>query len=136
MDWERLASFMKISWKMPENFPVAALAASRAFYWLVDDDPILAKRLALATYDNYFGHGRDITNTQTMADIVEPLGVNRDELLIALEEPINKQRLKDETSKAIDAGVFGSPFFIIDGELFWGSDRLWMIKRWLKSGGW
>ena len=37
---------------------------------------------------------------------------------------------------AIEAGVFGSPFFIIDGEPFWGADRLWMVKRWLKSGGW
>ena len=47
-----------------------------------------------------------------------------------------KKRLKDETSAAIDVGVFGSPYFIIDGEAFWGADRLWMIKRWLQTGGW
>lgn len=135
-DWERLARFMRIPWKMPKKFPVAALAPSRAFYWLVDDDPILAKQLAIASYDNYFGKGRDITNNEIMADIAKPLGIDRGELLIALQEPVIKQRLKDETTAAIDAGVFGSPYFIIDGEPFWGSDRLWMIKRWLKSGGW
>ena len=50
--------------------------------------------------------------------------------------PFIKQRLKDETNAAIEKGVFGSPFVIVDGEQFWGADRLWMVKRWLRSGGW
>ncbi|MBC8337694.1 MAG: 2-hydroxychromene-2-carboxylate isomerase [Alphaproteobacteria bacterium] len=135
-DWERLARFMDVPWTMPENFPIATLAASRAFYWLTDDDPALAKRLAMAAYDTYFGQGRDISDAETIADIAEPLGIERDALLAAVQDPVNKQRLKDETQKALDAGVFGSPFIIVDGEGFWGADRLWMVKRWLKSGGW
>ena len=135
-DWDRLARFMNVSWKFPKNFPIATLAASRAFYWLVDDNPLLAKRLVLTAYDTYFGHGRDITDAKTIADIGEPLGIDRNSLLSAVNEQVYKQRLKDETSAAIDVGVFGSPYFIIDNEPFWGADRLWMIKRWLKSGGW
>ena len=34
----------------------------------------------------------------------------------------------------IAAGVFGAPFFIADGEPFWGSDRLWMLEHWLAHG--
>jgi 2-hydroxychromene-2-carboxylate isomerase len=135
-DWDRLARFMEVPWTMPENFPIATLAASRAFYWLDDDDPALAKRFALAAYDTYFGQGRDITDPETVAEIAEPLGIDREALLAAIQDPVIKQRLKDETTAAIDAGVFGSPFFIVDGEQFWGADRLWMIKRWLRSGGW
>jgi len=135
-DWDRLARFMEVPWTMPENFPIATLAASRAFYWLADDDPDLAKRLALAAYDAYFGQGRDITEAETVAEIAEPLGIDREALLAAVQDPAIKQRLKDETTAAIDAGVFGSPFVIVDGEPFWGADRFWMIKRWLKSGGW
>jgi 2-hydroxychromene-2-carboxylate isomerase len=26
--------------------------------------------------------------------------------------------------------------FIVDGEMFWGADRLWQIKRWIEQGGW
>jgi 2-hydroxychromene-2-carboxylate isomerase len=135
-DWDRLARFMNIPWKMPEKFPVSTLAASRAFYWLVDKNSVLAKRLALASFDTYFGHGLDITAAETIADIAGPLGIDRDTLLSAVQDQVYKQRLKDETLEAIDAGVFGSPFFIIDNEPFWGADRLWLIKRWLKSGGW
>ena len=135
-DWDRLARFMEVPWIMPEEFPIATLAASRAFYWLVDDDPAMAKRLMLAAYDTYFGQGRDISDAETVAEIAEPLGIDREALLAAVQEPAIKQRLKDETASAIDAGVFGSPFIIVDGEPFWGADRFWMVKRWLKSGGW
>ena len=75
-------------------------------------------------------------HAETVADIAEPLGVDRDALLTAVQDPAIKERLKIETTQALEAGVFGSPFVIIDGEPFWGSDRLWMIRRWLKSGGW
>jgi len=32
--------------------------------------------------------------------------------------------------------VFGSPFFIVDGEPFWGVDRLPMLEAWVRKGGW
>ena len=135
-DWDRLARYMEVPWTLPAVFPIGTLAASRAFYWLDDQDDALAKRFALAAFNVYFGQGRDITPAETVAEFAEPLGVDRDALLAAVQDQAIKQRLKDETGKAIDAGVFGSPFYIIDGEPFWGSDRLWMIRRWLKSGGW
>lgn len=135
-DWDRLARYMEVPWTLPAAFPIGTLAASRAFYWLDDQDDALAKRFALAAFNVYFGQGRDITPAETVAEFAEPLGVDRDALLAAVQDQAIKQRLKDETGKAIDAGVFGSPFYIIDGEPFWGADRLWMIRRWLKSGGW
>ncbi len=46
------------------------------------------------------------------------------------------ERLRQETQAAIDRGVFGSPFIIVDGEPFWGVDRLEQVERWLKTGGW
>ena len=135
-DWDRLARYMEGPWTLPDPFPIATLAAARAFYWLDDDDPALAKRFAQAAYHTYFGEGRDITDPETVAGFAEPLGIDRDALLTAVRDPAIKQRLKDETAEAIGNGVFGSPFIVIDGEPFWGADRLWMIRRWLKSGGW
>ena len=135
-DWDRLARYMEVPWTLPDPFPIATLAAARAFYWLDDDDPALAKRFAQAAYHTYFGEGRDITDPETVAGFAEPLGIDRDALLTAVRDPAIKQRLKDETAEAIGNGVFGSPFIVIDGEPFWGADRLWMIRRWLKSGGW
>jgi 2-hydroxychromene-2-carboxylate isomerase len=46
------------------------------------------------------------------------------------------ERLRAEVDAGLARGVFGSPFIFVDGEPFWGSDRLPMIEEWLKRGGW
>lgn len=135
-DWERLSRFMEVPWVLPSPFPIAALAASRAFYWLDDDDPDLARRFARALFDAYFGRGQDISSATVVADIAAQLGIDPDDLLAAVQEPAAKDRLKQETDAAIKNGVIGSPYFIVDGEGFWGSDRMWMIRRWINRGGW
>ena len=54
----------------------------------------------------------------------------------ALADPAVKERLKTEVDAAIAKGVFGSPYFVVDGEPFWGVDRLPMLDAWLARGGW
>ena len=49
-------------------------------------------------------------------------------------DPAWKARLKAENEAAIAAGVFGAPFFVVDGEPFWGNDRRPQIERWLEKG--
>ncbi|GBU15405.1 hypothetical protein AwPolaro_07830 [Polaromonas sp.] len=45
-----------------------------------------------------------------------------------------QERYEANTSQAIAAGVFGAPSYVIDGELFWGQDRLDFVERKLKAG--
>ena len=49
----------------------------------------------------------------------------------AWSDPLWKERLKRENDAAIAAGVFGAPFFIVDGEPFWGNDRRAQLEQWL-----
>jgi 2-hydroxychromene-2-carboxylate isomerase len=56
--------------------------------------------------------------------------------LAALETDAVKNRLAQEIAAALEKGVFGSPYIIVDGEGFWGADRLGMIDKWLETGGW
>lgn len=135
-DFARSARRFKVPFQMPERFPFLSLAAARAYYWLLDDDPARAKELARAVYHAAFGMGRNVTAAETVADLAQPLGVNRSALLSAVNDPKIKDRLKAETDAAIARGVFGSPFIIVDGEPFWGSDRLDQVEEWLATGGW
>lgn len=135
-DWARLARFQELPWAMPENFPIATLAAARAFYWIKDQDEEKAKAFAWSCLETYFGHGKDISAPETVAKIASDADLNVDAMLAALGDDTVKQRVRNETSEAIEKGVFGSPFIIVDGEGFWGADRLWMVKRWLRAGGW
>ncbi len=135
-DWARLARFMDVPWTLSSNFPIATLAAARAYYWIKDRDKAQAKDFARQCLAVYFGEGRDISNVETVAEVASRVGIDAEAFHKAIADNQVKERLKEETQAAVEAGVFGSPFFIVDGEKFWGSDRLWMIKRWLKTGGW
>jgi 2-hydroxychromene-2-carboxylate isomerase len=135
-DLARSARLFGLPYKFPTKFPVAGQAPSRAFYWVSDREPLLAIKLAQALYHAYFVEDRDISSPEVTANVAAKLGVDKDQILRALGEPAVKQRLATEVDAAIERGVFGSPFFIIDKEPFWGSDRLDQIDRWLATGGW
>lgn len=135
-DFARSARRFGVPFRLPEVFPFPSLAAARAFYWLTDSDAPTAKALARRVYDAAFGEGRDVTPAEAIADIAEPLGISRATLLAAVNDPAVKERLKKETEAAIARGVFGSPFIFVDGEPFWGSDRLDQVEEWLATGGW
>jgi 2-hydroxychromene-2-carboxylate isomerase len=135
-DFARSARRLGVPFQLPGDFPFLSLAAARAFYWLSDVDSGKAKALARAIYHAAFAEGRSVTPPETVADIAGPLGIDRGALLAAVNDPVVKERLRTETDTALARGVFGSPFIIIDGEPFWGSDRLDQVEEWLASGGW
>ena len=131
-DFARSARLLGVPLEMPEPFPFFALAASRACYWV--EAPSQAKALAKALYHTAFGGGRDITPVPVVAEIARGLGLEG--LEQGLEQPATKAALRDATDQALARGVFGSPFFFVDGEPFWGHDRLGQLDRWLATGGW
>ena len=135
-DFARSARLIGVPFRLPEPFPFASLAACRAYYWLVDRDPALARTLALALYRTAFAEGRPIAAVEAVVAVAAPLGIEGDALTAAVEDAAIKARLRQETERVLARGVFGSPFIIVDGEPFWGSDRLPQVERWLATGGW
>ena len=136
-DIERMARDFGAPFVWPQNFPFHSVAASRAYYWLKDRDRALAVRLAKMIYKAYWGEGRDVAKPEhVVEETCGALGIPADEMLAALASEAVKDRLKDEVDKAIGRGIFGSPMFDIDGELFWGCDKFGEIDRWLSKGGW
>jgi 2-hydroxychromene-2-carboxylate isomerase len=135
-DFARSARWFKAPYQMPSVFPIATQNAARAFYWLNDSDPALAKALAQRLFAVYFAEGRDISSVETVIAEAKALGVDPDELAAALADQLIKDRLRAEVEKALELGVCGSPYTIVDGEPFWGADRLDQVEAWLKTGGW
>jgi len=134
-DFARSARFLGVPFKFPSRFPLATHNAARAFLWLTDRDKTLAKNFARAVYRAYFAEDTDIANTDNLLGIAGSMGVDRPSLQQAMADPAVKERLRAENDAALARGVFGSPFFFVDGEPFWGSDRLPQIDRWLETGG-
>jgi len=69
-----------------------------------------------------------------VARIAQEIGLDGPALLQAAQEPAIKDALRRRVEEAIALGVFGAPTIVVDGEVFWGNDRLPQIERWLASG--
>lgn len=120
---------------LPTPFPFASVAAARAVYWLKDRDESAARDLAKAIYRASFVDGLDMSQPEGVLDRAADLGLDRDAVAAGIQDQAVKDRLRDGVEEAIAAGAFGSPFFIVDGEPFWGADRLDQLRRWLQTGG-
>ena len=134
IDVPRTARFHGIAYRQPSKFPVSGQAACRAYYWLLQRDAEQARRLALALFHAFFADDRDISSPQVAVEVAAGMGVPGPELAAALADPAVKDLPRAATHRAIEQGVFGSPYFIVDGEPFWGNDRIDQIERWLEQG--
>ena len=122
-DIARAARLHGIPFRLPRPFPFASVAAARLFYWLEERDPAAAIAFAKAVYARAFEDGSAVSGAEEAADVAAGLGLDRAEILAALQEPEVKQRLRSTNEEAVAKGVFGSPFFIVDGEPFWEIGR-------------
>ena len=134
-DIPRSARFHGVEFRMPAIFPIPTHAPARIVLWARSRDGGAAPRAAKALYRAYFVDGRDISKAEIAAEIAGSAGLDPVEARAAVDDPAIKEALKQEVEAAIVAGVFGSPFVVVDGEQFWGLDRFDQIDRWLASGG-
>jgi 2-hydroxychromene-2-carboxylate isomerase len=135
-DMVRSAKFHGIEYRFPSVFPISSVSPCRAFYWLDARDPKRAQNLAKALYRAYFVDDVDISGADKTVEVCAKFGLKADEVRAGIGDQAVKDRTRAEVDKAIARGAFGSPYIIVDGEPFWGSDRFDQIDRWLQTGGW
>ena len=133
-DFGRSARVAGLPYVMPAKFPIPTQNAARIFWWLHDtQSPERAVAWAHAGLRAYFTRGTDLSDGATLAAVASESGLDAAAAQAAYTEPLWKERLKRENDAAIAAGVFGAPFFIVDGEPFWGNDRRGQIEQWLSG---
>jgi 2-hydroxychromene-2-carboxylate isomerase len=77
----------------------------------------------------------DISDADTVAKIADGAGLDGAALLAAAEAPAVADEMSANTDEALAAGAWSVPSFVVDGELFFGQDRLEMIAWRLDGGG-
>ncbi len=113
--------------------PVAAL---RAFWFLSDQNEHQAKAFAWRVMQVFFAEKTVPNQPEAVAALGAEIGADRNAVLAYLASPEAKTRLKAETENAVAVGVWGTPTFKVDDQLFWGCDRMQMLDDWLARGGW
>ncbi len=131
-DFARSARFAGLPYVMPTRFPIPTQNAARVFWWLHDTQSSeRAVAWAHAGLRALFTRDRDLSDTVVLREELGAAGIDAAPAEAAWTDPLWKERLKRENDAAIAAGVFGAPFFIVDGEPFWGNDRRQQLEAWL-----
>ena len=124
LDMARSAAFHGVPYRHPEALPASSHLAARLYLVVERADPVLARRLGPALFRAFMADGRDITDPEVLAAVAGECGVPADRARAAMDGADGRALLAASVERAIADGVCGSPFFIVDGEPFFGADRL------------
>lgn len=117
----------------PRFFPVSGDPAARLIVAVDQQDGTeAALRITGAVLAAVWAQERDIASDEVLGQLLAECGLPAARLATS-RAPEVQQRYEAHTQAAIDAGVFGAPSYVIDGELFWGQDRLDFVQRKLSS---
>lgn len=93
-------------------------------------------RLAKEIICRYFREGFDTDDAAAIVQLASRLELDAEAVRTGMNDPEIKALARRHGEGAVSRGVFGSPWVFIDGESFWGNDRLAMAGLWLEKGGW
>ena len=117
----------------PTSRPVEA---GRAFAWAREIDALAARRLAGQIFHSYFVRCLDIADDGVLGACVNEAGLSWSAFEAARAQGTPAALLRRNVDDSVQRGVFGSPFFIVDGEPFFGLEKLPVVEDWLAAGGW
>jgi 2-hydroxychromene-2-carboxylate isomerase len=87
-----------------------------------------------AAYGRWFQHGQETGSEPNLSASLRDIGQDPARVLALAEAADTKAALAAETDAARALGIFGSPNFVVGGELFWGDDRLEDAISWCRHG--
>jgi len=129
-DIERRAQFYGLSPELPAPYPLTQfdLANKIAILGMNEGWGI---NYVKNTYQRWFEERKEPGTEPNLSEIMEELNLDKDEVLKKIDSPEIEAIYQKNTSNAFQSGVFGSPTFIYEGEVFWGDDRLEDCIKWL-----
>ena len=117
----------------PRFFPVAGDDAARLIIAVDQHDGVeAAMRLSGAIFEAVWRDERNIADAAVLAELLSEQGLSAQRQQQADSAEVT-QRYAANTQQAIDKSVFGAPTYVVDGEIFWGQDRLDFVERKLMS---
>lgn len=113
----------------PKYFPVSGDDAAKLIIAVdLHDGAAQAMRMAGAILTACWAQERNIASEVTLTEILQALSLPAERIEQAHNQA-TQERYDIDTQRAIEIGVFGAPTYVVDGEMFWGQDRLDFVER-------
>lgn len=113
----------------PRHFPLPGDPAALLITAVATHDgAAAAMRLTGAIGQAIWVQERNMADATELAAVLADCGLDAQRLAQA-QDADNRALYAQHTREAVDAGVFGAPSYVVDGEIFWGQDRLDFVER-------
>lgn len=130
-DLERTCAALLIAFVRPAKFPRNGLLAARVACWF-DLEPWMPG-FAQAVFRANFAEDQEISDPEVVLTCLNGLGRDGSRVLAQAQTDESKAKLRAQTERAKNLGIFGAPTFFVGEEMFWGNDRLKQALAWARS---
>ena len=132
-DLARITSREGIPHRQPSVFPVNGIQALRGALWCQENAPEMFLAYHRALFRATWAEDQNVADKSVVVEIAAGLGIDRDAFASGIGDPSLKEQLKENTAAAEARGIFGVPSFVVDGELYWGHDRMDYVREALED---
>ena len=121
-DLQRVCARHDIPFQLNSKFPIMTVPHMRGA--LVAERDGYLEAYTAAMFKAIWADDQDLTDPLVMAGIVASLGVDPQEFAASLQDAEIKLKLREVTAGVVSRGAFGVPTFFVEGEMFFGQDRI------------
>jgi 2-hydroxychromene-2-carboxylate isomerase len=127
-DLARLCGAQGLPLKRPSQFPRGSLLAARIACRFADEPWI--GEFVRRVYSANFVRDLDISSPFVVGEILSQVGQTPAEIMKAAQAQETKDAFRTQNERAVALGLIGAPSYVVDGEVFWGGDRLEPALDW------
>lgn len=132
-DVERRAQMYNLPARLPAPYPLSEFDLPNKIA-IVGEDTDWGKAYIQATYRRWFQNGQEAGSEPNLSDSLREVGQHPQAIIEEARSERIERRYLQATLDAKSLGIFGSPTFVVNGEVFWGDDRLDDALDWLRYG--
>ena len=130
-DLKRFSAIYDVPFRFNPFFPVNTMQLMRGVTAYLET-PKFESYLS-AIFKALWAEKLNMESPEVVAEVLSKVGIDATDFMARISEPEVKARLKSSTEEAVARGVFGAPSFFVNGEMFFGQDRLSFVEDALRD---
>ncbi|MFM9862473.1 MAG: 2-hydroxychromene-2-carboxylate isomerase [Micropepsaceae bacterium] len=127
-DLARICAGQGLPLKKPSQFPRGSMLAARIACRFADEP--WTGEFVRRVYSANFADDADISSPFVIGKVLADMGQVPAPILQAAQAQETKEAFRVQSDRAAELGIIGAPSFVVDGEVFWGRDRLTRALDW------
>lgn len=134
VDTVRHAKRFDLPFNFNPFFPFDSRQALNITAGLLEDEGLVP--FIRAMFHHSWGEPKNLADEAVLRDVISSEEFCTDQFMAKAEHPDNQAIIREFTNMAIEHGIFGAPSFVVDGEMFFGQDRLDFVENALTEKAW